>query len=71
MNKFLLIVFLSVFFTASFSQGYKIKGEIKNMQDTTAILAYYFGGKQYATDTTDVVKGKLTFSGDKIGRAHV
>ena len=35
------------------------------MQDTTAILAYYFGGKQYATDTTDVVKGKLTFSGDK------
>jgi thiol-disulfide isomerase/thioredoxin len=65
MNKFLLIVFLSVFFTASFSQGYKIKGEIKNMQDTTAILAYYFGGKQYATDTTDVVKGKLTFSGDK------
>ena len=65
MKKFLLIVFLSVFFTASFSQGYKIKGEIKNMQDTTAILAYYFGGKQYATDTTDVVKGKLTFSGGK------
>ena len=65
MKKFLLIVCLSVFFTASFSQGYKIKGEIKNMQDTTAILAYYFGGKQYATDTTDVVKGKLTFSGDK------
>ena len=65
MKKFLLIVCLSVFFTASFSQGYKIKGEIKNMQDTTAILAYYFGGKQYATDTTDVVKGKLTFSGGK------
>ena len=65
MKKFLLIVCLSVFFTSSFSQGYKIKGEIKNMQDTTAILAYYFGGKQYATDTTDVVKGKLTFSGNK------
>ena len=46
-------------------EGYKISGEIKNMEDTTVILAYYFGGKQYATDTTDVVNGKLTFSGDK------
>ena len=29
------------------------------------ILAYYFGGKQYATDTTEIVNGKLTFSADK------
>ncbi len=65
MKKFILILCFSVFFISSFSQGYIISGEIKNMQDTTAILAYYFGGKQYATDTTDVVKGKLTFSGNK------
>ena len=35
------------------------------MQDTTVILAYYFGGKQYATDTTEITNGKLTFSGNK------
>ena len=59
------MVCFSVFFISSFSQGYKISGEIKNMQDTTVILAYYFGGKQYATDTTEITNGKLTFSGDK------
>ncbi len=46
--------------------GHKISGEIKNMQDTTVILAYYFGGKQYASDTTNIVNGKLTFSGEKV-----
>ena len=65
MKKFILILCLSVFFISSFSQGYKISGEIKNMQDTTVILAYYFGGKQYATDTTEITNGKLTFSGNK------
>ena len=65
MKKFILILCFLVFFISSFSQGYKISGEIKNMQDTTVILAYYFGGKQYATDTTEITNGKLTFSGDK------
>ena len=65
MKKFILILCFSVFFISSFSQGYIISGEIKNMQDTTVILAYYFGGKQYATDTTEITNGKLTFSGDK------
>ena len=31
--------------------GYKIEGEIKGLVDSTVMLAYYFGGKQYATDT--------------------
>ena len=35
------------------------------MQDTTVIMAYYFGGKQYASDTINIVNGKLTFSGEK------
>jgi len=46
-------------------EGHKISGEIKGIQDTTVILAYYFGGKQYAADTTDIINGKLTFSGNK------
>ena len=46
-------------------QGYSISGEIKGLQDTSVMLAYYFGGKQYATDTTDVVNGKFTFKGKK------
>ena len=51
---------------AKSKDGYKISGEIKNIQDTTVILAYYFGGKQYASDTTDIVNGKLVFSGKKV-----
>ena len=65
MKKFFLIFYLLLFFNNAFTQGYKIRGEIKNMEDTTVILAYYFGGKQYATDTADVVNGKLTFSADQ------
>ena len=65
MKKFFLIFCLLLFFNNAFTQGYKISGEIKNMEDTTVILAYYFGGKQYATDTADVVNGKLTFSADQ------
>ena len=44
-------------------EGYKIAGEIKGMQDTSIILAYYFGGKQYAKDTANIVNGKIIFSG--------
>ena len=44
---------------------YEIKGVIIGLQDTSVMLAYYFGGKQYATDTTNVVNGKLTFSADQ------
>ena len=46
--------------------GYKIEGEIKGLVDSTVMLAYYFGGKQYATDTALVNNGKFTFEGDKI-----
>lgn len=46
--------------------GYKIEGEIKGLVDSTVMLAYYFGGKQYATDTALVNNGKFIFEGDKI-----
>lgn len=45
--------------------NYKISGEIIGLKDSTVMLAYYFGGKQYATDTANVVNGKFTFEGNK------
>ena len=45
--------------------GYNISGEIEGLQDTSVMLAYYFGGKQYATDTTEVINGKFSFQGEK------
>ncbi len=47
------------------NSGYKITGNITGLQDSTVMLAYYFGGKQYATDTADVVNGQFIFEGDK------
>ena len=44
---------------------YKISGEVIGLQDSTVMLAYYFGGKQYATDTANVINGKFTFTGKK------
>ena len=45
--------------------AYKISGEVVGLQDSSVMLAYYFGGKKYATDTAKVVNGKFTFIGDK------
>ncbi len=44
--------------------GYKISGEVTGLKDSTVMLAYYFGGKQYATDTANVVNGKFLFKGN-------
>jgi len=46
-------------------KGYKIEGEISGLKDSTVMLAYYFGGKQYATDTANVINEKFIFKGDK------
>ena len=45
--------------------GYKISGEVAGLKDSTVMLAYYFGGKQYATDTANVVNGKFLFKGSR------
>tara|TARA_B100001741_G_scaffold313745_1_gene321646 strand:+ start:10229 stop:11689 length:1461 start_codon:yes stop_codon:yes gene_type:complete len=45
--------------------SYKIDGHITGLQDTSVILAYYFGGKQYASDTAFSKNGKIVFSGEK------
>ena len=70
---FLTFIFLSVSTTAqTFSnlfkqqkKGYEISGEITGLKDTSVMLAYYFGGKQYATDTAAVTNGKFSFKGKK------
>ena len=43
--------------------GYKITGFINGLEESSVMLAYYFGGKQYAKDTADVINGKFTFQG--------
>ena len=67
MNKIIKILFL-FFISSSFSYGqvssYLIKGEIKGIKDTTCILAYYYGDKQYAKDTASIDSGgKFQFKG--------
>ncbi|MDC0249292.1 DUF5106 domain-containing protein [Flavobacteriales bacterium] len=46
-------------------QGHTINGEIIGIKDTSVILAYYFGGKQYAIDTAVVTNNKFTFKGSE------
>jgi len=47
-------------------EGHTINGEIVGLQDSTVMLAYYFGGKQYATDTAEVLNGKFSFKSKKV-----
>ena len=56
MRIFLFTVF-TLFSFSSLSKGYKINGEVKGLSDTTILLAYYFGGNQYAKDTAYSVNG--------------
>lgn len=47
-----------------YSQNYNIDVHIKNLEDSTVYLGYYYGDKQYAKDTLLLDKnGKGTFSG--------
>lgn len=76
MKKILFSLLTILMFNTSFSQevqlfkskdnlSYKIDGHITGLQDTSVILAYYFGGKQYASDTAFSKNGKIVFSGEK------
>ena len=76
MKKTILIFLSVILFSPVISQdldifkskeknGYKIEGYVEGLQDTSVILAYYFGGKQYATDTANSISGSFTFSGEK------
>ena len=81
MKKTITLLLISCFTILSYSQNifnkkdnqtnnkkkdyYKIQGEVMGLQDSTVMLAYYFGGKQYATDTAFVTDEKFTFEGNK------
>ncbi len=68
MKKTLLLftLLLSILYsTNTQAQGYTINGTIEGLQDTSVMLGYYFGGKQYVTDTAQTVNGKFIFKGDK------
>ncbi len=76
MKKILFSLLTILMYNTSFSQevqlfkskdnlSYKINGHITGLQDTSVILAYYFGGKQYASDTAFSKNGKIVFSGEK------
>ena len=76
MKKIFLLIAVIIFSLTSNSQtlaellqkknsGYKITGAITGLKDSTVMLAYYFGGKQYAKDTAVVTNGEFTFEGEK------
>ena len=66
MKKFLFILSIIISYSSiAQSSKYKIEGEVVGLEDTEVILAYYFGGKQYAKDTAVSKNGKFIFSGDK------
>ena len=52
-------------FQSKEKKAYEIKGEIIGLQDTSVILAYYFGGKQYAADTAFSKNGSFVFEGEE------
>ena len=46
--------------------GYEIEFEINGCQEGTALLAYYYGDKQYIKDSTKIdASGKFTFKGEE------
>ncbi|WP_045461556.1 TlpA family protein disulfide reductase [Sporocytophaga myxococcoides] len=63
-----LLLLFSLFVVNAFAGGtppaYSIKVKVKGIKDTTCLLAYHFGDKQYLKDTAKVdSKGNFTFEG--------
>ena len=62
----LLLISLAISYSSTAQTSkYKIEGEVTGLKDTEVILAYYFGGKQYAKDTAISNNGKFTFFGSE------
>ncbi|MCB9192246.1 MAG: DUF5106 domain-containing protein [Flavobacteriales bacterium] len=62
---FVLLILTSVSAKAQ-KEGYEIEFNIAGCKEGTAILAYYYGDKQYIKDSTKVdAKGSFTFKGDE------
>ena len=62
---FIVILMFANFITKAQS-GYQIKGTVRGIADTTCMLAYYFGDKQYARDTAEIdANGTFIFKGSE------
>lgn len=68
MKKGLLLSLFTLISTAIVAQSaYQFKGNIKGIQDTTCMLAYYYSDKQFARDTAEIdSKGNFVFEGDEV-----
>ena len=64
---FYILFFLVVISDNSFSQNaYRFEGQVKGLKDSTCMLAYYYGDKQFAKDTAEIdEEGRFVFSGDE------
>lgn len=65
-----IVAFCAAFFVffsiAKANEGYTIKVELSNFEETELYLAYYYGDKQYIKDTVQVSEdGSFTFSGEE------
>ena len=62
-----LIVFANLTFAQTRKTDYyEFKGNVQGVKDTTCLLAYYFGDKQFAKDTAEIdSQGNFTFKGDE------
>lgn len=58
-----LIILISINHLSA--QGYKYTGQVVGLNDSTCMLAYYYGDKQYAKDTADIdSQGRFVFEGE-------
>lgn len=60
-----LLVCLFLCTTLMSQKGYNIDVTVKNFDGTDALLANYFGDKNYKADSTEVENGHFVFSGDE------
>jgi thiol-disulfide isomerase/thioredoxin len=66
MIKNILLFTLLAFGGLTTQAQYRFQGEVKGVKDTTCILAYYYGDKQYAKDTAEInSQGQFVFEGEE------
>lgn len=64
--KLFIAILMFANIVAQAQSGYEIKGVVKGVADTTCMLAYYFGDKQYAKDTAEIdANGSFVFQGSE------
>jgi thiol-disulfide isomerase/thioredoxin len=65
MNKFFFFIIGFLLANSLAAQGYSIKVKLENYDQDTLQLGYYYGNKQYLTDTAILKNGSFHFSDDE------